>query len=499
MKNSKYIIFLLLLMGVLYYLYNFHIIMYLRPQSVHQWRQCDSAAYSYNYYLGQNSFFFPEAMTLLGEGGRVISEFPILYYITGKLYSLFGFQEWIARIVTFVIFIVGVLALFRLCLDTFDRKYWAFLPVLFLLSSPMLCYYALNFLPNVPALSFTFISWYYFFKYVKKRHLNDFITLSFFATLAALLKPVEIFNYLIILLFLTFEYFGKFGLQKLHYTKAQSYKLGLIASLVMGINIAWILYAKWYAKEYGYEGNLLGILPIWGLSGREIIDYLAVIKQKWLYQIYHPFFFYIILIINVLNLFFWKKLDAKIRFIWLSSIIALSLYVLLFFQTFYHHDYYWINAYVWVAFSIIAFIHLIQKLESKRYKPLLLCGLSLIIVFEIKHSRHIINERYFGGLREQLNENLLTISPYLRSIGIQATDKIISVPDLSPNISLYLIGNKGWTECYTREWKNINHFVPQGAKYLIVNKEITREPQWYLPYMNKQIGEYKGIKIFALY
>lgn len=482
-----------------FFLFGFHKIMFLRPTSVHQWRQCDSAAYAFNYYDHNAPFFFPETMTLLGENGRTISEFPIIYYTAAQFYKVFGFHEWILRLLTFGFFVFGLYYLFKLGQMFFVHEYWAFFPPFFLMASPLLSYYALNFLPNVPGLGFSLVSWYFFYNFIKKRTLRDFIICSMAAMFAALLKPVEIFNYGAMLAICVFEYFGLFGLKKIRFDKKTTAFLLLSAIVTIGVNCVWIVYAKWYAERFGYIGNLLEVLPIWRLTFPEIRECWQVIRTKWLYQMYYPYVYGFLMLATVAIVVFNKKIDRHLFISWLLVLFSQIAFVLLFFQTFYHHDYYWINTLIFVAFTLLCCISLVEKMKFSYANIVAPTVFSLFFLITIKHSRFIIQERYFGNLREELNPVLLHLKPYLRSIGIQKEDKVISVPDRSPNISLYFMEQKGWSECYTNEQRNIKHFVEQGAKYLIVNKEIDRKKEWYTPYLKNQIGEFEGVKIYKLF
>ena len=99
-KISKYfpeIIFFTIFI-TLFFIYDFDNISFLRPQSVHQWRQCDCLSQSLNYYQDNNSFWQPQ-MNYLGKDdtGKTASDFPLLYFSAAKLWKLFGYHEYIYR------------------------------------------------------------------------------------------------------------------------------------------------------------------------------------------------------------------------------------------------------------------------------------------------------------------------------------------------------------------------------------------------------------------
>jgi hypothetical protein len=147
-----------------------------------------------------------------------------------------------------------------------------------------------------------------------------------------------------------------------------------------------------------------------------------------------------------------------------------------------------INIYVVPILVLIGFIQVWESFKVPKFINIsALIFLSAFLFITLKHSKHIIHNRYYGFLKEGINPHLQTITPYLRSIGINRDDIIISVPDNSPNMSLYLMNSS-----------NIPYFINQGAKYLIVNESIFVHSDWYEPYMKNLIAEYHGIKIYEI-
>lgn len=92
-----------------------------------------------------------------------------------------------------------------------------------------------------------------------------------------------------------------------------------------------------------------------------------------------------------------------------------------------------------------------------------------------------MNTRYSEPINDfESNAAIYSITPYLRQIGIQAEDRVISIPDFS-HASLYLMNQKGWTEYtdarfntgtkipYNQDSAGIQLSISRGAKYLIIN------------------------------
>ena len=93
------------------------------------------------------------------------------------------------------------------------------------------------------------------------------------------------------------------------------------------------------------------------------------------------------------------------------------------------------------------------------------------------------------------------VNPYLRSLGIKRTDLVVSVPDQSPNITLSLMDQKGFTSIYSSD-ENLHDYLPKfikrGAKYLIVKDPEILKNKRLLKYTKEKIGSFKNIQIYKL-
>jgi hypothetical protein len=94
-----------------------------------------------------------------------------------------------------------------------------------------------------------------------------------------------------------------------------------------------------------------------------------------------------------------------------------------------------------------------------------------------------------------------TITPYLRSLGISRYDTVISIPDPSPNITLYLMDQKGFTDFGFNNLKKeerLSHFILLGAEYLIINNDSITNEGIIKPYIQNKIGSYQNVHIYKL-
>ena len=132
-------VFIALLLFVSF-LYSYHQTLSLRPQSIHQWRQCDCLSITMNYYMEDRNFLEP-SIHRIGEcdNGKTISEFPIIYYTVAQLWKVFGYHEWISRLVNCLFLFAGLFALFKLCEDILQHSVWAISQRLWFSPPPFWC------------------------------------------------------------------------------------------------------------------------------------------------------------------------------------------------------------------------------------------------------------------------------------------------------------------------------------------------------------------------
>jgi hypothetical protein len=201
------------------------------------------------------------------------------------------------------------------------------------------------------------------------------------------------------------------------------------------------------------------------------------------------------------------------------------LYLVLFIKGFTVHDYYLINLLIFIPLTSIAFLHYLKSnginlFHSKSFKGLAIAGLVLIMynTMVLQRARYDLNDTFVRHTilltdhqkafwREKHHiyktryESLETITPYLRELGIKRTDHVISVPDISPNISLYMMDQKGYTEFGLFDPQGndrIGHYISTGTSYLIVNDPSYLNRPFLSKYIDEKIGEHNNVQIFTI-
>lgn len=470
----------------------------MRPNSVHMWRQSDCASYTLNYYQNDITFFTPQTHTQTGKNGFAASEFPIIYYFTAQLYKVFGPHEFILRLVNLSIFVVGLYCLFSLARDLTQSYPIAFVLVLLVVTSAYLAYYAFNFLVNTSSLAIALCGWLAFYRYAKSGRLFWLAAMAGIFTLATLLKVDAGISFVAIAIILFFENAGFLNIIPGH--NKQWLPRILIFTVAVALCYSWYAYAAWFNKVNGTGQNLLGLYPIWDSSWDEIrhtINRLG--PEKWAphFQSYAARMLTVVMFLYLVLT--WRKLALLHCYILLLLSVGCLAYFLLWFRAFADHDYYLINVAILPIFIWLLFLHQAHKSWRPKFFNVYVAGLLVLSVYNVYQTRQMMKQRYYGHLKESAHPAIYTITPYLRSIGIERTDLVVSVPDVSPNITLYLMNNPGYTEAFNYGEFNIKHFVEVGgAKYLIVSDSSYLTNDMYRPYIHTQIGHYQGVNIYQL-
>src|ERR1035437_6319038 len=162
LKPAYRILILLLLIALIY---NYPSILFKRPQSVHHWRQSDCTSIALNYYQTGMHFIQPQTHNLTSDdrttGYVAPSEIPVGYYFIAVLYKIFGFHDFIYRMVNTLIFLAGLFYLYKTLSLLIKGFLWPALLSLFFFTSPVLVFYGNNFLTDSSALCFALIAWYF--------------------------------------------------------------------------------------------------------------------------------------------------------------------------------------------------------------------------------------------------------------------------------------------------------------------------------------------------
>lgn len=499
MNLEKYRNYLFLILLVLVYtVIDYQTILFLSPRGIHFIRQTDSLSFVANYLKNGFHFFEPQVFNLQSIEGKAACEFPILYYLTAILYSIFGEHEFFLRLLTIIIASTGFFYLFKLLFNLLHDLVYALSFSFLFISSTALLYYTNNFLPDASALGFTLTGWYFFFKFMNNRTLKYSLFISFaFFTLASLLKVTYFINPMAAIISLLIHHLSVISnFKKVIRTNAIP-TMAFIASFI--IVLGWNIYVIQYNRITHDNYFLVQWMPIWSLNQNQIADVWEHFTNNWYSRYYYQSTFHMFLIIFVSGIVFLKRSERAILIIAIVSLAGTISYFLLFFAQFKYHDYYFIAMIPAIIFLVInafmALRHKYTRLINNYITKLLVVT---ICVLSLNYAREKINQRYLNSndIFSSIGFKLTDTRDYLDSLEVSKQAKFIILTDQTPNGGLYFINRQGWNVKDTSQTSlnAISSYINQGADYLLLtdNQFINKR------FKGSLIGEKDGIRIYDL-
>lgn len=490
------------------------------PYSRHQWRQADCLSITQHYYQNDLPFLEPEIHWRgVGQSGKTISEFPIIYYSVAKIWQVTGKHYWIYRGISFLIMAIGLFYLKKLAQRFLKDDFWAIFVPLLLFSSPILAYYSNNFMMNSNAFALALIGAYHFYRHRTEKSYKHLIYACLLFLFAGLLKITALLLFFGLGAIFLYEMLWKERSLKQRWKELLPY----VATLV--------LILMWYSYAGSYNANnmsmvfLQGLLPIWDLDWNDIYS-----NWKLLNSDLKPAYFnvpalsllgiiFIGLIIN------FKK--ANRYFLALSILISIGIfgYILLFFQVFNVHEYYLTNLLIFIPLISFLFLDYLKNnyetiFRSRALKITasiaLLCLIySAAVQTAVKYdigkkwakNSFILDKKtteywewYHWDYGNTLKE-LETIEPVFEKAGVKLEDRVVSMPDGSINISLYLMNRNGYNDYGGREYsgaQRIEKAKEWGAKFLVISNINLLEEEYLQPYLQNKVGGTEHVSIFKL-
>ena len=462
-------LYLLMLVIALFFLNFYSKTLFYRPTSIHQWRQTDCLSITKNYYEEGMNFFEPKIHYQGVKGGRAVSECPLINYTVAGLWKIFGEHEFIYRLLEYLLFLSAILILFNTLLIFFRSAILALFSVSIFLTSPLLAYYGLNFIADVPALSLGIICFCFTYRFFHTGKISLFYLALITGTLAVLIKASALVG-LSLLLFISITDLLKanrwFGVNPLFSKKAAP----TIAILVsVGIIFSWYRFALLYNNNNNNNIFLLTVLPIWEMEEKELIYNLKILFNN-LFPVFlnRPMLF-LVMALAIFVMANFRKLEIFLRYAFVFSLLFFISYLLFFFQVFGVHDYYLINIMIFPVITVVSFVSIVRS--SSSFTPstrFMRVFLMVSLVFNSMHCAAVYRLRtveddkmvYWFPFISEDEKNLAKyffwdygnsikhlehFEPVLRAAGIKRTDHVLSIPDYSFDISLYLMDQKGYT------------------------------------------------------
>jgi hypothetical protein len=503
------VILILLILGISF-VYGYQKVLFMRPQSIHSWRQCDGASLALSYYQEGMHFFKPQTQGLysdgLNSGYTSPSEIPVLYFVVALLYKAFGYHEFLFKALDLLLFYIGLFYVFKLAQLVLGKSLYALSVPVLLFACPLIVYYANNFMPNTVALSFSLIGWYYFYSYSVNKHTRNFMLSMLFFVLAGAMKITELAGPIIIAGLMLAD---RFRVLKLDLGTSKQFFLKMGTLLIVFIPVtAWVLYAKYYNNLHGSTQFSTFTFPFWELDHDAKVLILHKMHVTWFKEYFYPPTFYFIAACLPITLIFYKRAN---RILLLASVLqfaGLIVYSFLWFQALGEHDYFYIGFYVLPVFLLINFFLILNSFNLSRTNRIIIqVAVIIFLIINVNYSRSRMPVRFSGWMNDYNEyQDVYIAKPYLQQIGVHEKDTVIFYP--SPNIRpLYLMNLKGWTFAKLDSATAESHekdslmkaYIDHGAKYFITNDLKTLQGHESILIYTKNIrGNFGNLYIFKI-
>ncbi|MFM7310921.1 MAG: ArnT family glycosyltransferase [Flavobacteriales bacterium] len=506
-------------------IYSWPAILPLRPQGVHVWRQTDCLSLADHYYRTDESLLEPQIHCYISDAnttGKTASEFPGIYYVVGKLWKIFGKHEWMYRLLSMLLF-MSSLWLFAKALRQFVKPLGAMLFAASLAASPVLIYYATNFLPDIHAFSFVLAgaSMYVLFA---RSHSTRYLWAAMICFMfAGLFKVTAMILPLVVFGLLTLETIGV-KLSKEGRVFPHRWKQFSMFLIVFAVVASWYAYAVHYCTIHGGKYSFNSLWPIWEASDARVNEILLKIGSFMLGELYAPIWSLTLVTLLLVCIFYGRVFPRWMWYGFAMLVLALTAQSLLWFQALDIHDYYWITMFVLPAVILLMFAYLMFLKGGLIFSyRIFWIGLFASFSWSVWYAANNSNMRYFvrEGARYFPNYNsetvkfykyyksaydvewrpYETIEPYLVSIGMTEDDLVITQPDPSFNISLYLMNRRGWSAMgdESNSSEGVRRRIEAGARWLLVlDQGMTSDKSFLNEYMSNPVGHYKGVSIYRL-
>lgn len=492
------------------------------PLSSHLWRQTDCLSITRSYARGA-AFLEPEMNILLADdhlSGKTAGEFPILYYSIGQLWKVFGESQFIYRLFYLFILFFGIYAFYRSLRILLLDNFWALSFAGILFCSPILVVYGVSYLTDVPAFCFVLIALYFLLRYHLESAKKLLVFSLLFFALAGLIKVSSLiaFVFFLFILFLETLKIKTLGTKKMFKTNVFEW-VGF--TLVILSILSWYIYAADYNDIHRMKYTFNDIYPIWNPESGGYAALWDKISNNTSYLFFNRSILWLMTGLLIFHLFLFKKIPL---FAYLSTIIVAigaTFYILLWGPLLGIHDYYYAALLILFPGILVPFLwylksHFPQTFRGWKIKSVV----GVLLVFNFVYCINVVKIKTLAEKGEfsivgnkPLVSNLTWINwdvwsnwkrfermkPYLLQIGIKPTDKVISLPDQSFSVSLYLMDRKGWTdfERYTTS-EEIEQLISKGAKYLFISDPKVAEQAFLKPFIQHKVGDFEWVFIYKL-
>ncbi|MBP7516133.1 MAG: glycosyltransferase family 39 protein, partial [Flavobacteriales bacterium] len=373
-------------------------VLHLRPQPHHLWRQTDCIALAWNYYDTTANLFEPAIHNQFADDftdGKTAGEFPILYWLVGMLWRITGPSEFTYRLIELLLHFAGTLALFASLRRIVGDAFWAGCAALLFYASPVLVYFGISFLTDVPAFDLALIGWWHMTRYAQDRGLKRWIQAVFFFTLGMSIKVTAGMSLVAITGVLAFSTLLRARLKGRWSPFDGNWKEWAVLAAGYLLVYAWYAYAAAYNNTHGAKYTFNDLWPIWTLTAQEREWAWTIGCDIVVFQVFDTSVWILMAVAFAALAANVRRLPWQVTLLVVTLLLGSVLYTLLWFAALNNHDYYFINPMIALVVLLACFLWLLA-----RHYPDLLCArwsrwaMAALLVLNVAYTAQNMAMRY---------------------------------------------------------------------------------------------------------
>ncbi|OIQ33461.1 MAG: hypothetical protein BM555_04630 [Crocinitomix sp. MedPE-SWsnd] len=464
----------------------------------HYWRQADGLAQTMNYVKNGYDFFDHSLYYNQFNGSaKGVGEFPIMYYLIALQKGAFGGDLFfLFRLNNFIIGFFALLSIFKMSHHFLRSAVLSIATTFLLFCSAVFGMYYLSPMPDPLAFNLSMIGYWWMMQYYYKRRSRFLLGSVFILSIAFMVKFYFIIPFLAFLVLLVVRRLLK--IEPFLHLKFHPFQLIPVLA-----GIGWLVYMSWYNASGTCNCFLSEIMPIWSLDSVQM-------EKVWYSIFYYRYDYmskYILILFAIsllINFSWWDRKFVLMNWYLLISVVGSLLFVLFFFQMFESHDYYVYPIVFLIPLSIGMMCYKLKTIiEGKaRVQRFALISLSIVLLgiqnavpnFEKrKWDKSVNHQEYYANYK---NTDIV-----LEEVGVKQTASILSLSDVTPNYSLFLMDRVGWSayQAYYLKW-TMNDFIDKDVEFLVFNNNLNlwdakKHAEGYLDF---PLGEMNEIAVYDL-
>ena len=500
-------------------------VLHTRPAPCHLWRQTDCLSLTENYRNGR-PFLEPEIHARIADGGTTgnsAGEFPLIYWAIGQVWKLTGPSEFVYRLFGILLHFAATWALYLALRRVLGDAFWAVASALLLFTSPVIVYYSMGFLTDVPALDLVLIGWYFVVRHAQERRSRWWALAMACFALATLLKVsagISLVALLTILLVATLMPARFGGHHRLLPDVRPAWAWSALAVVAI---LSWYAYAEAYNDRHNGRYTFNSIWPIWDMTPEEVDRAWTFGKRILVFQVFDTTVWLVLAVALVAAALHVRRLPGPVALLNILLLLGVIAYTLLWFHAVDGHDYYFISPLILPLVLWTTFLWWLRRDHPSVFRSAWpRTAFALLLVYNVAYAANNMRMRYaerspidpseilpihhthelpyWSAMDHYDLRGTLDLGPTLDTLGIPKDAWVIFLDDHTINGSLYLMGRKGFTR-YANDWSDPGTFdrlIDRGARYLLFAQDRWLEDPLVAPYLTRPLARHNGIRIYAL-